>query len=1250
VRRHVALLAASLAFTEPALAQTALAQTAPAETSAAVSTLLRQTERWLAQNRADLAASSITRALAADPGNADALLLAARVETTRGNRDAALGHLRRAQSSATSDTQRSAASAALRGSTLDPVGLEQARRLARDGRADEAAARYRALFGADGPSPDYAREYYQALSSGAGTRAEGLAGLNRLAAAPNADLATQIASAEAATYQESTRLEGIARLRALADRPETAAGAQRAWKQALGFMGQDAQTASQITAYLAKYPADPEMTQRLAALQQQPRPAATAPTGPSDSQRQEAFTQLEAGNLRTAAENFTAVLTANPADADALGGLGVLRLREGKLDEARKLLERAIAADPSRATQWQKALAGASYGAELAQGRALLARGDLVGADVVLRQATRRDVPDSADAETLLGDVLLRQKDPAAAEQHYRAALSRRPGFPPATAGLNQAQRAQGRAESRIAEQAPTRPPQLPGFTPQPPAPIPAPIPAPTGRVAELRAQAAAAGDTNVAISLLRAAVEQAPGDPWVRLDLARALKHQGRGAEGQALVEETAAQIGSADARFAAALLAQEDGRLDQADAQLSAIPPLRRTPDMARLQARVRTDRDVTRAALQSDNAAGRQQMMLIATRPDPSGATGAAVIRAFGDLNDKTAATEAARVALAANPTTGNAARLAIAGALLSAGAEGEASAMAEQLSQASLTADQRRDLASLRTGIAIRSSDRLNESGSQAQGFERLRGILAQDPDNPEGQLALARLYQGARQPAEALRLAQNVLSRDPRNFAARQGAVEAALAMGDRATAKLLATDTQTIGGTDSRMLYLQARIANAAGDTGTGERLLQQSLSLRQSELGIDAGSGDPSAPKPAPNPFLRTGDPAVTGAGMPRDSLSRQIVQELVAIQAANTPQAGFAPAVHTRSGSAGLDQLAVISSTINGVIPTPSIGGQITARIEPTLLNSGQLGGSLATLYKFGSNPLLGANPVVPKNVTANGVGFDVGYALGDVLKVSAGTTPLGFHSSNLIGGLEIAPRLSEQLRLRVTGDRHAVTDSLLSWAGLTDPVTRTTWGSVVSTGGRAQIEGSVGAGSAYVGGGYAVLTGQNVASNNRTEAGAGFAYPIIKEADATLSTGMDLVYFGFANNQRAFTLGNGGYFSPQSYGAINIPLDYRATAGRFSYRVGTTVGYASFRENSSLVFPRNADLQGQLAVVAQTNTQLSTRNPALTRNGFIGGVRIDLAYQLTDAISIGALMRYDQAPQFDETNVVIRLSGRF
>ena len=276
--RHLPFLAVLIALAGPAAAQTGVQETAAP--NSAVTTLIRQAERWLSQNRADLAASSIERALAADPANADALLVAARVEQARGSRDGALVYLRRAQQAATTEPQRAAARAALRGSTLDPVALEQARRLARDGRADEAAARYRTLFGAEGPPPDYAREYYQALSGSAGTRAEGLSGINRIAASPNADPATLVASAEALTYQEATRAAGIARLRALADRADTAAGAQRSWKQALGFLGQDAQAANQIAAYLQKFPGDPELTQRLAALRQAPPAPAQAQAGP----------------------------------------------------------------------------------------------------------------------------------------------------------------------------------------------------------------------------------------------------------------------------------------------------------------------------------------------------------------------------------------------------------------------------------------------------------------------------------------------------------------------------------------------------------------------------------------------------------------------------------------------------------------------------------------------------------------------------------------------------------------------------------------------------------------------------------------------------------------------------------------------------------------------------------------------------------------------------------------------------------
>ncbi|MDB5379872.1 MAG: hypothetical protein JWR00_4318, partial [Rubritepida sp.] len=79
----------------PAAAQTQTVAADPAATAQAparaVDILIRQAERWLAQDRPDLAAASIERALAAEPRNTAALAVAARVEAARSNRTAAAG-------------------------------------------------------------------------------------------------------------------------------------------------------------------------------------------------------------------------------------------------------------------------------------------------------------------------------------------------------------------------------------------------------------------------------------------------------------------------------------------------------------------------------------------------------------------------------------------------------------------------------------------------------------------------------------------------------------------------------------------------------------------------------------------------------------------------------------------------------------------------------------------------------------------------------------------------------------------------------------------------------------------------------------------------------------------------------------------------------------------------------------------------------------------------------------------------------
>ncbi|RVT98877.1 tetratricopeptide repeat protein [Rhodovarius crocodyli] len=1219
-------------------------QAAPAATSGPVVILIRQAERWLAQNRADLAASAIERALSAEPRNTQALAVAARVAALQENRAAAAAYEARLREAGASPELRAQAESAVRGASIDRNVIEQARALAREGRNDEAVQRYRAAFGQAGPIEPYTQEYYAVLSGTTSGRGEATQGLQRLAEAPNAGARARLAFAQNLTFNATSRAEGIRRLSQLVDSPEVGTEARAAWRQALVWSASDPAMAPQLDAYMRRFPDDAEIRNARAAV-----PAPAAPD-PGFASRREGFERLEGGSLRDATRQFEAALAANPNDADALGGMGIVRLREGKPAEARTLLERAIALAPDRARNWQGALDGASYGLELAQGRAALRANRLDEADNLLRTALRREVQDRTDAESALGELLLRRNDPAAAEQRFRAALARRPGFPPAQQGLNQALRAQGRAP-----EGPVRSVAAPSAGPADAGGV-----APTGGEAgRLRAEAARLDDPGVSAALLRQASEMAPTDPWIKLDLARALRRQGRGTEARQLVEDQANRSARRDDFYAAALLADEDDRPADAEAWLARIPPASRTADMSRLSARLRANTEVQRAVAQlgsrAGTANGRTQLLTLAARPDPSGGTGAAVIRALGNAGDRVGAGEAARVAEAANRNAGASMRLALAGALLSAGLENEAAALADSAEGSNPTADQRRDIVSIRQGIAIRSSDRLNQEGRQAQAFEALRPVLERDAENPGAQLALARLYQGARQPAESLRIAEGVLARNPRDISARQGAIDAAIALRDRARAERLLSEAQELSPRDSRVTLMEARVARAFNQESRALRALELAGQQRQAELGRPTGTvlggGTPgTASQGLQNPFASAATPLqqISAAPASNDPVQREIAQEVASMQQAVAAQWTASAGIRQRSGQSGLDRLLEISAPVSAEITPGGIGGRLTATVTGVSLQAGNLPVARRTQDGFGSNAAYGSSQS-PRS-SASGAMLGIAYQLGDHFRMDIGSSPLGFaYGTQVLGGIEFAPQLGN-VRLRVTGERRSVTDSMLSWAGQRDAIQGRHWGQVVRSGGRAQIEVPVREGYVYAGGGYSIYEGEGVADNNRFEAGAGFSYPFIRGPEGTLTGGLDLVYFGFERNLRFFSLGHGGYYSPQSFAALNLPVDYRSNLGDLRYRIGATVGYAAWRENSSPIFPTDPTLQGLVEARARTDSTVLTRYAGQSRQNFIGNLRADLDYPITSGINVGASVRYDKSANWDETRVMMRLNGRF
>ena len=144
--------------------------------------------------------------------------------------------------------------------------------------------------------------------------------------------------------------------------------------------------------------------------------------------------------------------------------------------------------------------------------------------------------------------------------------------------------------------------------------------------------------------------------------------------------------------------------------------------------------------------------------------------------------------------------------------------------------------------------------------------------------------------------------------------------------------------------------------------------------------------------------------------------------------------------------------------------------------------------------------------------------------------------------------------------------------------------------------------------------------------------------------------LTAGADLVYFGYDRNLRYFTLGHGGYFSPQQYTALNIPVDYRGRVGDVSYRLGATVGYASYREDRAALFPNNPGLQAEAearaAATTGTPSPVSAFYAGQSQSGFVGGVRAEVDWAISPTLTLGGAVRYDKAANFDETRVLMRL----
>ncbi|WP_119153335.1 cellulose biosynthesis protein BcsC [Caldimonas tepidiphila] len=1326
---------------------------------AAIRPLIEQAQYWQQRGRGDRAAEAWQKLLRVVPDHPDALLGLAQVELQAGNAAGANERLARLKAAHPQDPRIARLEAQIRtGSPGAQAQLAQARDLARAGKAEEAALRYKEAIGARPPAdPGLALEYYQTLGGTAQGWEEARAGLERLARERPDDVRAALALAEHLSYREATRPAGIEALARLAGRPEVAAQAQRSWRRALEWLGTRAADAPLYQAYLRAHPGDAGIAARLEQIarrqqDEQRRAAGERAAGEAAAARGQAidaaFALLDQGALEQAEQRFGELLSSRPGDSSALGGLGILRLKQSRYAEARQLLE---SASKSGAQRWSKALASARYWSAFELAEQARAAGDSRRALELLQQAVRLDAAEPA-AQRALADVLAELDRAPEAEAQYRKVLALHPGDAPALQGLIGLLARQERAGEALALAASVPPPQRAQL-------------APLGRLRaeQLRRDATAAeqrGDAATARAALEEALQADPDHVWVRLDLTRNYLRAKALPEARSLVEGLLlTQPSQPEALFASALLSAETGDWAQAVQMLERVRPEQRTREMSALYTRAWVQQQLARVrSLAQGGQAAAARSLLARVEPHAQGDADlqTALATAHADLGDAPRALGMMRRLMSQSATPETGLQLRYAGLLLAARQHVELAGLMRRLQGMPLDEAQRGQYERLRSAYLVQQADLLREAGNLEGAYEMIAPLLAGQPPDPAALGALARLHSGAGEHAEALALYDALLRQSPEDHELLLAAAGAALGARQLERAQNLILTGLESRPQDPQLLAGAARLFRARGQAREAEQYLRAAVAAEEAQRLATAGAAAATAAGPAPvrgsNPFQgrtgtsRTSLPAAAmlpagapGTGSPADyrgvppaapaaaaplparsgasaerpmspqraSAASQARPDVPAAGPARTAPGGLpdpapvasavAPAwaahpaspagaplaaaaphrtalrdelaqlaqeratsvsigseLRQRAGEPGLGAVSELKLPI--AASTSAGNGRVTLEAVPTVIEAGTPSAQYDTASRFGGGPeaSLGGSGRAGSQ-SASGVGLGLVYDRAG-FQARIGTTPLGFPHAELVAGLRWQGPAGGGLAYTLNLSRRPLDDSLLAIAGMTDRRYGLSWGGVMASGVRLDLAREDGPYQLYGWGLFDALDGRQVASNRRIEGGAGMNYRLLGSETETLLAGINLTLLGYQRNLRHYTYGHGGYFSPQSFASLSVPLEWKLRSGATSYQIAGAIGLQGFHEDAADYFPTDPQRQARAVNAAGTAGRLGlTTQPAAVHEG---QTKVGLAYrvsgraeyQLTQQLHLGGVLGFDSARNYRQLNagVYMRYSG--
>lgn len=1172
---------------------------ARAEDAGSVHLLLEQSRHWEDARRDDLARQSLDKLLLLSPAHPEALARLGQLQLRAGNRAGAERAWQQLQARWPGSASTASLALALRASGPGQVLLQQARALARQGNVGQALTRWQHLLSGTQPDGELAVEYWQTVARSAQGWPRARAGLQALLQREPGRSLYVLALAELWLPHPPLPPELLTQLGELTGQPALRQHARSIWRQALLQAAPGPVRQAGLRQYLAQFPQDAALDEQLARETTALAQAAARLRDPAWRALQGVQPALARNDLADAERALNAARSYQQ-DPRWLSDAFELRLRQNRFDDAARLVRQGLAREPGQAGAWRARAVALRAAVARQQASEALDAHDAAAALNAARRA-RQLAPQDQAAMRLLARAQQLNGQGEAARATLRTALLRQPE-PATLADWQTLWREHAGPDAALTELA-----ALPGSVRRI---LAAELPHAQAAMLRERARLARANQhPAAALDDLHRAVTLTPDDPWLRFELAGLLGEQGQPDAAEATLRELLTRPqASADARFAMALFQARSQQDLPALLLLEHIPASERTPGMTALQQRLWLRETLRRA---SDDLVSGQRASAYTRTQAASQALGGRAEHAATLADGWRQLGEPARALAEFDrlPDT-PAIRLARAQQLLNLSQLAEAQA---QWASVAMPSDELREVwRSLARQLAEAQARAEPHTDSARAHWHTALEYNATPADAARAWRELARLSLAADAPARAVEEAQRALALQPDNADAALTLADAWLAGGQRDAARQLLTQ-QAARSTDlaARMAVLERQLQ--LGDTDAlaavwdslppaqrqhpaaarlGARLAEQRQRPDQARdilrQAVDASSPRLAQPAslltaPAEHASVLTARAAAPASlplltELPDDPLAG-LRQSLAELDYAQQPEATFSIYHTARSATPGLSSLRRDEGqfTLRGALGGGWLG---ELALTPTRLDAGVLNDA-ADGADFAARLLCGAGCAATPHQRADGLGWQLNLSRPD-LSAQLGHTPHGFVASTWLGRLNSSGRWG-QWGHDWELSRQPLTGSLLSYAGTRDPYSGQSWGGVTANGLALNLshdQGGVLGVWAQLG--WHKLLGKNVMDNTRATVMGGVYWRLVDTPWRQVRLGLNTLNWRFAENLSGLTFGHGGYYSPQRYHSLSLPLTWAERGPRWSWWLRGAVSLSRSQENAMPYYPTRPDWQ--------------------------------------------------------------------